>query len=82
MTTKTKCLICNDNGFTYIGNSEDYDTEICECANTHEHNPMFSAISNFKDTQYTFCQTCEQNISRVWLPFSWDKYPSYSKWAV
>jgi len=48
----------------------------------HEHNPMFSAISEVSDEQFTFCQDCENNISRYWLDFGFERLSQWSEWAV
>jgi hypothetical protein len=53
------------------------ETRICV-----EHNPKYSAISEHADTQYTFCQNCEQNIDRFWLDFGLERMPQWSDWAV
>ena len=47
-----------------------------------EHNPMKSAISEYADTQFTFCQDCEQNIDRFWLEFGGDRLDMWSDWSV
>jgi hypothetical protein len=46
-----------------------------------EHTPHLSAISEVHDTQYTFCEVCEQNIDRFWLDDP-DRLPMWSKWGV
>jgi hypothetical protein len=47
-----------------------------------EHNPYYSAISEVSDTQYTFCQDCEQNIDRFWLDYGMERLSMWSDWAV
>jgi len=47
-----------------------------------EHNPMLSAVSTFGDTQFTFCQECEQNIDRFWLEFDGDRMDMWSDWRI
>jgi hypothetical protein len=47
-----------------------------------EHNPMLSAISSYNDEQFTFCQNCENNISRFWIEFGGDRLDMWSNWSV
>lgn len=47
-----------------------------------EHNPYYSAISEVNDTQFTFCQDCEQNIDRFWLDYGFERLSEWSDWAV
>ena len=47
-----------------------------------EHTPHLSAISEVSDTEYTFCEECENNISRTWLEFDGDRLDMWSEWAV
>lgn len=47
-----------------------------------EHTPHVSAISTVNDTQYTFCEVCEQNIDRFWLEFDGDRLDMWSKWGL
>jgi len=49
---------------------------------THEHNPLYSAISEYQDEQFTLCQDCEQNISRFWLDFGFERLSQWSEWSV
>jgi len=49
---------------------------------THEHNPMLSAISNYGDEQFTFCQDCEQNIERWYNDTDPERLPMWTDWAV
>lgn len=46
------------------------------------HTPHLSAISEVNDTQFTFCESCEQNIDRFWLEFDGDRLDMWSKWSV
>lgn len=46
------------------------------------HTPNKSAISEVADTQYTFCEMCEQNITRFWLEFDGDRLDMWSNWTV
>jgi hypothetical protein len=41
-----------------------------------------SAISEVADTQYTFCEMCENNIERFWLEFGGDRLDMWSDWMV
>jgi hypothetical protein len=47
-----------------------------------EHNPMKSAISEVLDTQYTFCQDCEQNIERWYDDTDPERLPMWTEWRV
>ena len=47
-----------------------------------EHNPCYSAISEYADTQFTFCQDCEQKIDRFWLDYGLERMSEWSDWAV
>jgi hypothetical protein len=47
-----------------------------------EHNPMKSAISEVSDTQYTFCQDCEQNIERWYDDTDPERLPMWRDWKV
>ena len=54
-------------------------TTLTQCK---EHNPMLTAISSHNDEQFTFCQDCENNISRFWLEFDGDRLDMWSDWSV
>jgi hypothetical protein len=47
-----------------------------------EHTPKVSAISSHNDEQFTFCEMCEQNVSRTWLEFDGDRLDMWSEWKV
>ena len=47
-----------------------------------EHNPMKSAISEVNDTQFTFCQDCEQNIERWYDDSDYERLPMWTVWKV
>ena len=51
-----------------------------------KHSPSTEAISeisrNFGVDHYTFCEECEQNISRFWLDEESDRLGRWSKWGV
>jgi len=47
-----------------------------------EHTPNVLAISNVNDSQFTFCENCENNIDRFWLEFDGDRLDMWSDWAV
>jgi hypothetical protein len=47
-----------------------------------KHNPMKSAISEIVDTQYTFCQDCEQNIERWYDDSDPERLPMWTNWRV
>lgn len=48
----------------------------------HIHIPNKGAISEYNDTQYTFCESCEQNIDRFWLEFDGDRLDMWSDWSI
>jgi hypothetical protein len=47
-----------------------------------EHNPMKSAISEYADTQFTFCQDCENNIERWYNDTDPERLPMWTDWKV
>ena len=47
-----------------------------------EHTPHLNAISEVADTEYTFCENCENNIERFWLEFGGDRLDMWSDWSV
>jgi hypothetical protein len=47
-----------------------------------EHNPNKSAISNVGDEQFTFCETCENNIERFYIFDDYDRLPFWTDWKV
>jgi hypothetical protein len=47
-----------------------------------EHNPMKSAISEINDTQFTFCQDCEQNIERWYDDTDYERLAMWTNWKV
>jgi hypothetical protein len=47
-----------------------------------EHNPMKSAISEYADTQFTFCQDCENNIERWYNDIDSERLPMWTDWKV
>ena len=47
-----------------------------------EHNPQYSAISEIRDEQFTFCQNCEQNIERWYDDTDPERLPMWSDWKV
>ena len=49
---------------------------------TKEHSPMLSAISEIGDTQYTFCQECENNIERYYYDGDPERLPEWTDWYV
>jgi hypothetical protein len=34
------------------------------------------------DVEYTFCETCEQNIDRVYFYDDYDRLPFYTDWSL
>jgi hypothetical protein len=47
-----------------------------------KHTPNESAISSYQDTEYTFCENCEQNIDRFWVYDDSDRLPYSTNWSV
>jgi len=47
-----------------------------------EHNPMLSAISEINDTEFTFCQDCENNIERWYDDTDPERLPMWSDWKL
>ena len=46
------------------------------------HVPNKSAISDFNDTQFTFCEVCENNIERWYDDSDDERLPMWTRWAV
>ena len=55
---------------------------ITKCSEFSEHNPMKSAISEIRDTQFTFCMDCENNIERWYDDTDPERLPMWSRWKV
>ena len=51
--------------------------EVCK-----EHIPFMSAISDVSDTQYTFCEMCENNIERYYYDGDPERLPEWTDWYV
>ena len=49
---------------------------------THTHTPHMESISSVGDVEYTFCETCENNIDRFWVFDDFDRLPFATKWEV
>jgi hypothetical protein len=47
-----------------------------------EHTPNKSAISEIGDEQFTFCEDCEQNISRYYGDHDPERLPMWTDWYV
>jgi hypothetical protein len=47
-----------------------------------EHSPFKSAISEYADTQFTFCENCEQNIERWYDDSDYERLPMWTDWKV
>ena len=47
-----------------------------------EHTPMKSAISEYQDTQFTFCTDCENNIERWYNDTDPERLPMWTDWKV
>jgi hypothetical protein len=46
------------------------------------HTPFISAISDVADTQYTFCEVCENNIERYYYDGDPERLPEWTDWYV
>jgi len=44
------------------------------------HVPNKSAISDFNDTQFTFCEVCENNIERWYDDSDDERLPMWTSW--
>jgi hypothetical protein len=47
-----------------------------------KHTPNKSAISDVQDTQFTFCEMCENNIERYYYDGDPERLPEWSDWKV
>jgi len=47
-----------------------------------EHTPNKSAISDVADTQFTFCEMCENNIERYYYDGDPERLPEWTDWYV
>jgi len=47
-----------------------------------EHTPNKIAISEVGDEQFTFCETCEQNIDRFYIYDDYDRLPFWTDWTI
>lgn len=47
-----------------------------------EHNPFIPAISEINDTEFTFCQDCENNIERWYDDTDPERLPMWSDWKL
>ena len=47
-----------------------------------EHTPFKSAISEIADTQFTFCEICENNIERWYNDTDHERLPMWTDWKV
>jgi hypothetical protein len=52
---------------------------ITKCA---EHAPHKPSISEVQDTQFTFCETCENNIERWYDDTDPERLPMWTDWKV
>jgi len=46
------------------------------------HIPFVPAISEYADTQFTFCQECENNIERWYNDTDPERLPMWTEWNV
>jgi hypothetical protein len=46
------------------------------------HIPFVPAISEIADTQFTFCQDCENNIERWYNDTDPERLPMWTDWKV
>jgi hypothetical protein len=51
--------------------------EVCK-----NHVPFVGAISEYQDTQFTFCETCENNIERWYNDTDPERLPMWTEWKV
>jgi hypothetical protein len=53
---------------------------------THIHTPHMESLSTVNgmgaDVEYTFCETCELNIERVYFYDDNDRLPFYTDWSL
>jgi hypothetical protein len=53
---------------------------------THTHTPHMESVSTTYgmgvDVEYTFCETCEQNIDRVYFYDDNNRLPFYTEWSL
>ena len=47
-----------------------------------EHTPHLSAISEVADTEYTFCEVCENNIERWYNDTDPERLSMWTDWKV
>ena len=47
-----------------------------------KHTPNKSAISDVHDSQYTFCEICENNIERWYNDTDPERLPMWTDWYV
>jgi hypothetical protein len=47
-----------------------------------EHTPNKIGISEYQDTQFTFCENCEQNIERYYYDSDPEQFPTWTDWKV
>jgi hypothetical protein len=47
-----------------------------------DHVPNKPAISEIGDEQFTFCESCEQNISRYYGDHDPERLPMWTDWYV
>jgi hypothetical protein len=47
-----------------------------------EHTPNKSAVSDVADTQFTFCEMCENNIERYYYDGDPERLPEWTDWYV
>lgn len=52
-------------------------TTVCK-----EHTPNKPAISEVVDTQFTFCEECENNIERWYNDTDPERLPMWTDWKV
>lgn len=49
---------------------------------THTHTPHMESISSHGDFDFTFCETCENNIERFWVFDDFDRLPFSTDWTL
>jgi hypothetical protein len=45
-----------------------------------EHTPHTEAISEHNESEYTFCEVCELDITRYWIDSDGDRLGMWSSW--
>lgn len=59
-------------------------TTLTITTNCVSHTPHMESVSyiSYTETEYTFCEVCEQNIDRFYIDGDEDRLGRWSKWSV